>query len=1383
MGKVIKNKIQGMSWWLKTTLVLLLTIVTSVFMYEGWYKPMQATAAITQQASWTSQYASTAYPSGAVNASYTIAAGTNRILLVAIASRTSTAAAQTVTVTYGGQALTLAQGDAGSSSQQHTYLYYLKDAGIAAASGASLNVTVTGGTAAYTWVYASVFAGVNQTTPFTATQNFNSGSTGSTSVGPFASALTENTNDQPIEVIMLQRSSTGTTARTISAWEQTPEAWGNTTGASIPVSVSYNDAAYMPQMYITHGAVPASNITTDTSTHTASNTAYSSMTGISLQTAPAGNLSMTNGTNPVSANAAQASTGNAMDGFSLFMSAGSGTVNTMTLTGSAQFTSANISSIKIYRDNGTVGLLDGADVLVPTTTSWASNVATITFTTPESVTTATGNYLIAVDVAAGATVGNTLSGTITAVTGSNLGTSSLADSSSGTLTVTAGAGLTIGDGTNPANANAPQSSTNNELDSFTMVTTTGSATVNTLTLTGSTNFTSTNISGIRVYADNGTIGTFDGSDVLIPTTYTLAGTTATITFTTPESVSTTAKNYLVLVDLPSGATLAQTFTGKITAATGSGYVSTAYNDTTSATLTISAAQTLAVGNGTNPANANAKTSGSAALDAFTLALNTGSATVNTLTLTGSANFTTANIAGVSVYADNGVIGTYEQGTDTLIPTTYSQTGTVGTITFTTPETVTATAKNYLVVVSITPGATLNQTFTGTITAVVGSGFGTPTYSDTASATLTIVAGPVSTITNCGGCHFYPGTSNLPSDGTARNVPASEFPGSHGKHAGSAAGQYGFICTKCHYDNTVVGNAHQSGFINLTGSSLPGNAYSLAVNHQKADSNTTSFGTCANTYCHSNGTGGTTNGGDTRGILANTSLSWGTVGGNNFATNCSTTCHSGRPSYANYTSNTSITGQKANSHTATTHSQQTCDVCHNSVTTSDGGVTYSTNTSHDNGSYNLNASLGYTYGVKGGTCATPGCHGTAKWGGKLTCVDCHNTTITRTLGRPGTTLANVVGEFGLAYGHKKTGRGAVTNYDCVVCHLEGYGYGNANYGAINPTYHKNGNIDLRDPDVQGETAITNISGGAFTFQRFSTSYASGSRTSTGHTSNTDIANVITQKFCFKCHDANGATNTTARNGASGTAYMPWGGINLGSNYTVANGAAVAGGVVNVFSQFSTGNSSVHPVRGPLNKDFPTPARMNAPYSNFTRTGTTGSKTLGVVINCFDCHNNNTGALKTLRTISAHGTNNTAQVRGAFYGSSMTLCTACHTGYTVDTNHNGAGSAAGTMSGNGGEGMATYCTNCHSSGLAQNSTTGPARPIPAFNYHGFNKLIGGSNWPTAGYGRPYGFIRNNTTLTNHRPYTASDITVGSPSCDGTGKSCANGSTQNYSPGGSY
>lgn len=651
--------------------------------------------------------------------------------------------------------------------------------------------------------------------------------------------------------------------------------------------------------------------------------------------------------------------------------------------------------------------------------------------------------------------------------------------------------------------------------------------------------------------------------------------------------------------------------------------------------------------------------------------------------------------------------------------------------------------------SATYGSCTNIYCHSTVQGATGTGgpttYATPTWG---GATLT-----------CGGCHA--------------DMSGVSGTGSHTKHANT----YKFACSLCHgagYSSTTVTYPkHVNGYINISSN---GNAKGTAYSKGKSIApGSAVYGTCSNGYCHSNGTGGTLQTGDTRGIVANSSPAWG-------GTTTCTSCHAAPPNYANYTSNTSITGQKANSHQGTTHAAQTCDVCHSSVSTADGGVTYATYTTHNNGRYNLKASLGYTYGVKGGTCATPGCHGSAKWGGQLGCINCHNVSITRTKGRVGATLAAVTTEFGLAYGHKKTGRGAVTNSDCVVCHLEGYGYGNANAGKPNPTYHQNGNIDLRDPLGSGETAITNISGAAFTFQRFSTSYAAGSRTSTGHQSNTDIANVITQKFCLACHRSGGATNTTART-AGGTAYMPWGGVNLGATYTVANGAAVAGGVVNVFSQFSTANSSYHPVRGPLNRDFPAATRLIAPYnSNGNRAGTSGTKTLSVVLNCFDCHNTSTPL--TRRTISAHG--NAAMIRGTIYafGAVSTLCTTCHAGYTVTGTH-GSGSAWSATGDT--HNVSRNCQDCH--GTYQTTSTAPARPIRAQDYHGNNSLNGGGLWPTVN-SRPYAFIRAWGGTAYHRPFRAKEFTTGSATCGsgtcpsgGNGGSVADGSTLTYTPGGSY
>jgi predicted CxxxxCH...CXXCH cytochrome family protein len=408
-----------------------------------------------------------------------------------------------------------------------------------------------------------------------------------------------------------------------------------------------------------------------------------------------------------------------------------------------------------------------------------------------------------------------------------------------------------------------------------------------------------------------------------------------------------------------------------------------------------------------------------------------------------------------------------------------------------------------------------------------------------------------------------------------------------------------------------------------------------------------------------------------------------------------------------------------------------------------------------------------------------CHGTAVWGSRLGCINCHAVAITRTKGRPGTQLAAVTTEFGLAWGHKKAGRGAVTNADCIVCHLEG------NFTTQKTSsYHGDGNIDLRDPRGAGETPITNISGAAFTFQRFSTSYAAGSRTSTGHTANT-IDNVLTQKFCLGCHRSSGATNPTART-AGGTAYMPWGGVNLGATYTVANGAAVAGGVVNVFSQFSSGNSSYHPVRAPLNRDFPAATRLVAPYNNNgSRAGTSGTKTLSVVINCFDCHNVSATAPWTLRTVVAHG--NATTIRGTIYafGAVSTLCTTCHSGYTTTSGYHGAGSAwAATGSSHN---VTRNCQDCH--GTYQTTSTAPARPIRAQDYHGNNSLNGGGLWPTVA-SRPYAFIRAWGGTAYHRPLRGKEFTTGSATCGagscpsgGNGGQVGDGSTRTYTPGGSY
>ncbi|MBK9517702.1 MAG: hypothetical protein IPO09_10180 [Anaeromyxobacter sp.] len=76
-----------------------------------------------------------------------------------------------------------------------------------------------------------------------------------------------------------------------------------------------------------------------------------------------------------------------------------------------------------------------------------------------------------------------------------------------------------------------------------------------------------------------------------------------------------------------------------------------------------------------------------------------------------------------------------------------------------------------------------------------------------------------------------------------------------------------------------------------------------------------------------------------------------------------------------------------------------------------------------------------------------------------CIVCHATTAGAR--RP------IVPEFALAWSHKRSAAGAVTNFDCAVCHMEGDpATGNAVSGV-----HQNGVINLRDPDLG--TEIVNV----------------------------------------------------------------------------------------------------------------------------------------------------------------------------------------------------------------------------------------------------------------------------------------------------------------------
>src|SRR5512138_190371 len=187
MGKIIRMKTQGMSWWIKTTLVLLLTLGTTVFMYQGLFMPQGAEASVAALNAWpaTPQIVSNA-ATGTVTGTVTVGAGTNRVMLVVVgAEYTASPASQPITVTFGGQPVTQLQNN--FAGPQTIWLGFLNEAGLAKASGTTLSVT-NGNTTNLTAMYASaaIYSGVEQTNPISGSNSVSSGATAVTTMNmPF----------------------------------------------------------------------------------------------------------------------------------------------------------------------------------------------------------------------------------------------------------------------------------------------------------------------------------------------------------------------------------------------------------------------------------------------------------------------------------------------------------------------------------------------------------------------------------------------------------------------------------------------------------------------------------------------------------------------------------------------------------------------------------------------------------------------------------------------------------------------------------------------------------------------------------------------------------------------------------------------------------------------------------------------------------------------------------------------------------------------------------------------------------------------------------------------------------------------------------------------
>ena len=643
--------------------------------------------------------------------------------------------------------------------------------------------------------------------------------------------------------------------------------------------------------------------------------------------------------------------------------------------------------------------------------------------------------------------------------------------------------------------------------------------------------------------------------------------------------------------------------------------------------------------------------------------------------------------------------------------------------------------------------------------------------------ITLQAGPVdpSTIKDCSGCH-----GNPPVDNATRDGLTGRFPGTHDTHAGAT--NYNISCTACHVSNAA--NDHRTGYIDMANpiNGNTGAAYSKGT-VSFPQSNSTSFvgGRCSNTYCHSAGTSVVAGS-----IASNTSPSWGQE-----STTCQS-CHGaggnddGRPNYANGSPKRNTHGDGVNY--GTTHKSTPCTTCHVGVSGSAGAYTISDTTTHNNGAYDLINTLGYSQTT--GSCASPGCHGGATWGGSLTCVDCHSAPISSPTasslsGGAVTQRVAITPDFSLTSRHirSRTASPAVTNQDCGVCHMEG----DAATGAINPTYHKNGYIELRDPDlgttIKGVThSGTTSAPGVYTSTATDARPVRFSRNLGSATIEADSAAIMVN-LCLKCHDANGASNASARE-TGATAGQPFG---------AAIAANPSSNVLDVAGQFASTNRSFHPVLVRQNNGYVNTGgtRMVAPWNLVTTSSTT--LVYGPLITCWDCHSTR-GLAGTITSSGVHGGTpngvDAVELRGNVYTNGTTtltnLCINCHVVSGGTTNH-GSGSAITSTTTAGMTYFQNRCYFCHASDVTR------TRPWGAGDAHGYSARGGtvGNNQAFPAVNNGYAFLRSEGWYGN--AYTQSIRAIGAttytPTCGGRGTTgggagaCSRSSMGGYTPGGVY
>ncbi|MEI6594196.1 MAG: hypothetical protein WCO28_01450, partial [Bacteroidota bacterium] len=482
--------------------------------------------------------------------------------------------------------------------------------------------------------------------------------------------------------------------------------------------------------------------------------------------------------------------------FNLSADEGNSTIKKVTIakTGTATISTSgatDIANFHLINDANNNGVFDGGE-----TDYGQGNVSGSNITFSVSFGTyitqgSSANFLVVADIASGATSSNTITLNISSnktINSTNYTTNIVNAGGSpvymgasvptgNQLTIAAPASTTISNGGTPASANLGINVTDKLVFGFSITPAGGNINFNAVNITTSGTAGNNDINNFRLYYDADASGTVNGGDVLLQT---ISSLTNPLNFNSisGQTAFSSIRKYLLIADIPNTASSGNTFAASIASSSDVTTTATSSSGTANGNIQYIGNPSSNIDNTGNPSASNmAKSSTNFVVLGFKLSP-TGMVNFSAASITTGGNAGSSDISNFRLYYDINSNGIFDNGTDILLGTVASLSGTLSFSSFASAQTNLTSSRNYILIADISASASTNNTFTASISSAsditLGSGSNTGTVSGN---TMTIDAGTFNDFKSngTGGGNWSATTTWLSYSATGTWVSASAAP--------------------------------------------------------------------------------------------------------------------------------------------------------------------------------------------------------------------------------------------------------------------------------------------------------------------------------------------------------------------------------------------------------------------------------------------------------------------------------------------------------------------------------------------------------------------------------------------------------------------------------